>query len=1120
MKKKYSLKKHVILVFLFLFSLNLASFAQSKSLRRSDVNTNKNSTKQVAVPNFSKNGNSTLGGSPNTTFATACDSYTWAQNGQTYTSTGLYTAPDGITQSFNNFTLWANSGVAEGALIGSNTLSGITVTNPTPVTVTINGVTASISAPGGMYAAPNFVGSNSPNDVITITFSSPVYGATANIFATDIADVVIPGTITTTYFNGATSLFADTRAVTADTESYGYFSTTGVTSIQLSVAATTPVVNRYISFRNLSIATNPTAFLNLTINNSVTPTFTQVAPICVGGTIAALPTTSNNGITGAWSPAIDSTVTTTYTFTPDPGQCVTSTVVTMTIAVNPNPIITFGANPFPVCAGTSTVLTAITTNVTPTVNFVNTSSVNQSLNIIPGSFGVPVISPLSANLVLAPSNGCAAFASGLFAGKIALIQRGTCSFAIKAQNAQNAGAIGVIIYNNVAGNLNGGVAPGITIPVYGTTQANGLALIAAMTANEVAVTLNPSPVLTYLWSNGSTVQTTNTGVLNVDTDFSVTVTNTATGCSTLQTVTVPVTANIIPTFTQVAAICNGGTLSPLPTTSDNAIVGTWSPALDNTTTTTYTFTPTPVAGQCLGTATMTITVNQPTAPVFTQAASICVGGTIAALPTTSNNGFTGTWSPAIDSTVTTTYTFTPDAGQCVNSTVVTMTVAVNPLPAVTFGANPFPVCAGTSTVLTAITNNIAPTVNFVDGSSVNQSFNMNAAAFGVPVTSPLAGTLANAPSNGCVAFTPGLFTGKIALIQRGGCTFVTKVLNAQNAGAIGVILYNNVAGPIIPAGVDPLITIPVYGITQANGLALIAAMTANEVAVTLNPAPPLTYLWSTGDTTQTTNTGVLNVDTDFSVTVTNTATGCSTLQTVTVPVTPNTIPTFTQVAAICNGGTLSPLPTTSDNTIAGTWSPALDNTTTTTYTFTPTPVAGQCLGTATMTITVNSTSPPPTGDANQTISVSNPNDATLASLVVSPVVVVWYGSLADAQNGTNPLPSSTIVTNGSTYYAVNVVGSCPSTPLAVTVTVTLGNDEFDNINFSFYPNPTSSILNISYSKIISEVSVSNVLGQLVLNKKTNSSEVQIDLSPLAEAPYFVKVISEGKEKTIKVIKKN
>ncbi len=61
------------------------------------------------------------------------------------------------------------------------------------------------------------------------------------------------------------------------------------------------------------------------------------------------------------------------------------------------------------------------------------------------------------------------------AGTIALISRGACTFAIKATNAANAGAIGVVIYNNIAGDLNGTLGSGFTLnlPVTGITQALG-----------------------------------------------------------------------------------------------------------------------------------------------------------------------------------------------------------------------------------------------------------------------------------------------------------------------------------------------------------------------------------------------------------------------------------------------------------------------------------------------------------------------------------------------------------------------------------------------------------------------------------------------------------------------
>lgn len=73
------------------------------------------------------------------------------------------------------------------------------------------------------------------------------------------------------------------------------------------------------------------------------------------------------------------------------------------------------------------------------------------------------------------NDGCNPLAPGSLTGKVALIRRGTCSFYIKASNAQTAGAAGVVLYNNVAGFVNPTVAgtPAITIPVVMVTAVDG-----------------------------------------------------------------------------------------------------------------------------------------------------------------------------------------------------------------------------------------------------------------------------------------------------------------------------------------------------------------------------------------------------------------------------------------------------------------------------------------------------------------------------------------------------------------------------------------------------------------------------------------------------------------------
>lgn len=81
---------------------------------------------------------------------------------------------------------------------------------------------------------------------------------------------------------------------------------------------------------------------------NIVPTFAQAGPYCEGTTVADLPTTSTNGITGQWSPNITNS-TNTYTFTPDAGQC--ATITTMLITVNPQPTLEYTSGSETFCQG-------------------------------------------------------------------------------------------------------------------------------------------------------------------------------------------------------------------------------------------------------------------------------------------------------------------------------------------------------------------------------------------------------------------------------------------------------------------------------------------------------------------------------------------------------------------------------------------------------------------------------------------------------------------------------------------------------------------------------------------------------------------------------------------------
>jgi gliding motility-associated-like protein len=292
--------------------------------------------------------------------------------------------------------------------------------------------------------------------------------------------------------------------------------------------------------------------VTVTVTPGTTPAFSAVPPICSGTALSPLPTTSNNGITGTWSPALNNTATTVYTFTPAAGQCATD--ATLTITVNQ-------------------------TTTTPTFDAVQPICAGATLNALPA------------------------------------------------------------------------------------TSNNGITGTWLPALNNTATT-----VYTFTPAAGQ--------------------------CASTATLTIVVNQPVTPTFTAVAAICSGTALAALPTTSTNGITGTWLPALNNTATTVYTFTP--AAGQCASTATLTIVVNQPVTPTFTAVAAICSGAALTALPTTSNNGITGTWLPALDNTATTTYIFTPSTGQC--ATAATLMITVNESPNFTIAEG----CDGTNYTLDVV----------------------------------------------------------------------------------------------------------------------------------------------------------------------------------------------------------------------------------------------------------------------------------------------------------------------------------------------------------------------------------------------------------------------------------
>ncbi len=391
--------------------------------------------------------------------------------------------------------------------------------------------------------------------------------------------------------------------------------------------------------------------------------FDDVDPICAGEDLQELPLISNNGVTGFWSPLIDNTTTTTYTFTPTSNPC--SNLFTLEIVVNPLEIPSFDPVET-ICEGDilSSLPTlsnnGITGSWSPVLN--NTTTTNYTFIPSPGQ-GCTVEATLEiiVNPIVAPvfdfetticigsdfqfpttsSNGIEGNWSPIFDNSLSQEYTFTplaasCSVPIDL----NITIVSIIIPEF---SIINSVCEGETIEELPTVSNNGIE---------------------GLWSPDLNNTTTTVYMFTPFEDE----------CASIITKEIEVIPNVSPTFNYpITSICPGEVLLALPTVSTNGISGTWLPELNNQLTTTYTFTPN-MDEICALEAIITIIVTEPILPVFDSAQPICVGDILDPLPQISNNGITGTWFPELDNMMTTSYTFTPNEGQCAVQTALEIEV--------------------------------------------------------------------------------------------------------------------------------------------------------------------------------------------------------------------------------------------------------------------------------------------------------------------------------------------------------------------------------------------------------------------------------------------------------------
>jgi M6 family metalloprotease-like protein len=562
-------------------------------------------------------------------------------------------------------------------------------------------------------------------------------------------------------------------------------------------------------------------------------------------------------------------------------------------------------------------------------------------------------------------------------------------------------------------------------------------------------------------------------------------------CATTATLTITVNPVVTPTFDAVAPICDGSTLSTLPTTSNNGITGTWSPALDNTKTTVYTFTP--ATGQCATTATLSITVNPVVTPTFNAVAAICAGSTLSALPTTSNNGITGTWSPALDNTKTTVYTFTPATGQC--ATTATLSITVNPVVTPTFNAVA-PICDGSTLSTLPTTSN-----NGITGTWSPALDNTKTTVY---TFTPAVGQCA----------TTATLTITVNPVVTPTFDAVAPICDGSTLSTLPTTSNNGITGTWSPALDNTKTT--VYTFTPAVGQCATTAtlsITVNPVVTpTFNAVAPICDESTLSALPTTSNNGITGTwspaldNTKTTVYTFTPATGqCAAPTTLTITVNPVVTPAFDAVAAICAGSMLSALPTTSNNGITGTWSPALDNTKTTVYTFTP--ATGQCAATMTLTITVNDKPTKPT------VSVSG---FVLSSS--SPTGNQWYNQNGEIKGATDQ--NYTTTSNGVYYTIVTLTGCSSDASNSINITSTAIQNVNDDKIIKVYPNPVSNELKIETEEVNEPLNIEivNGFGQ-VIYRGNFVGKATIQTDRFASGVYFVR-IENGKKIVFKKVIKN
>jgi hypothetical protein len=778
------------------------------------------------------------------------------------------------------------------------------------------------------------------------------------------------------------------------------------------------------------------ATCTVTISNP-TPT------ICAGKSVTL---TAGGATTYLWSTGSTATsivvtpgITTIYTLTGVAGTC--TQVVTATVTVIANPIVTIAPPTLTMCLGSVLILTA------------------SGASTYSWSTGVTTPT-LSINPAVTTSYSVT----------------GTSAVGCKNTAIKTITVIALPIVSNA--------------PIRPTICPGGSA------------TLTASGASTYTWSTGATTTSVSLSPA-VTTTYSV-IGTAASGCTNIATNTVGVAPNpTVVVAPATLTVCLGSALtltaSGASTYSWSTTAITPTITVSPSVNTTYTVTGTSSSG-CKHTIAVTVTViPRPTLSIAPVSPTICSGSaiTLTASGASTYNWNTGanTATVSVAPITNTTYTVIGIAiTGCTNSTIKTVTVVAGPVVVIA-PASPT-ICVGSSVTLTAsgantYSWNTGPTTSsIIVNPIVNTTYTVVGTSTATGCKTTVVKTVTVVP-NPTVVVAPATLTNclgsSITLTASGATTYswstsattptlqVSPIINTTYTVTGTTNGCKHVVVKTVTVVPSPVITIAPTSPTVCSG---------NSVTLTANGA--LTYNWSTGATTSTVS---VSPSTNTAYTVTGTASnGCTNTATTTVNVI-NQLVVTNSSSSICAGSsvTLSASGSASYTWGNGATTSSIVVTPSVTTTYTIGGVTGTCVKKLLITIivnpvpvvTVNNSNPLICSGGNSTLTANGAATYSWSNgAVTSPIVEVPTITTNYTVTGTNAFGCSASATTAITVNILNVILTNPTPSICAGSSATITASGAPSYTWSTGANTTSIVVNpavtTNYSVIASNGICTNV----------------------------------------------